>query len=195
MSNVPQGILTDQELGLYDHFIQRGDEARWGLGRLLVLHRPRFEHAADLFRYVANQKGENPRTLRGCHWLAYHVPVALQDRYPVLTRSQWRACLAWGVMVEEYEERVERTAEMAEWAVSVHADKYGGQIAPVTAIEAEIKRRKLTAKMGLLATHPDAKNPRSALSACLKACEVLLNGGGEDTGLVSLARVIGLHRG
>lgn len=178
--------LPDETLHVYTALIEAGDAARWALGDQLGRDVVHFSHPAELYRAVS-VVGENVSTLRSCHWLAHHIPPVLRSRYP-LTRSQWRACLRWGVLVDDYEERVERTEEMAVWTIDHN-------MATVQAIETEVSRRKIMLQMEQKKREDPAwTSPRSATGAYLRACEVLLSANGGDPGLVALARVLALRK-
>lgn len=169
--NSPHGTLPDSRQHEYSAAIEAGDNARWVLGDMLVEDSQYYESDADLFREVS-KLGEAISTLRGCKRLSYHVPLVLRERYP-LTRSQWRSCLSWGVLAADYEERLERTVEMAEWCID-------NNMATVQAIEREVARRK--------GVDLEARAKRQVLRT---AARVLLSLNGDTPpGLVALARVI-----
>lgn len=173
------------DLTLYAALVQMGDAARWALGDQLAEDAAHYERAADLYRMVS-KVGESISTLRGCHWLSVHIPPILRERYP-LSRSQFRACLGWALLVEDMEEQLDRTEEMCIWVVD-------NNMATVQAIETEVKRRKLEAQIiQVKAAHPEWVHRQTEMGARLRACEVLLNGA-MDAGMVALARVLAKER-
>lgn len=158
-----------------------GDAARWSLGDQLAEDAVHYEHAADLYRAVS-KVGESISTLRGCHWLSVHIPPILRERYP-LSRSQFRAVLGWTLLVDDMEEQLDRAEELCIWVVD-------NSMATVQAIQTEVKRRKLEARIATIKAEPPEWGQRtSEMGARLRACDVLLNG--EMTpGMVALARVL-----
>lgn len=169
------------DLSLYAALVQMGDAARWALGDQLAEDAVHYEKAADLYRAVS-KVGESIDTLRGAHWLSARIPPVLRERYP-LSRSQFRAVLGWALLVEDMEEQLDRAEELCVWVVD-------NNMATVQAIQVEVKRRKLEARIvQVKADHPQWVNRTSEMGARLQACDVLLNG--EMTpGMVALARVL-----
>jgi hypothetical protein len=188
--DVPHATHTP-DLSLYAALVAMGDAARWSLGDQLAEDAVHYEKAADLYRAVS-KVGESISTLRGCHWLSTHIPPVLRERYP-LSRSQFRAILGWALLVEDMEEQLDRAEEMCEWVMAwskATDDPDCRALATVQAIQVEVKRRKLEARIiQAEADHPEWVNRQSEMGARLRACDVLLNG--EMTpGMVALARVL-----